>query len=293
MKTCLDCIPCFFRQLLEGARISGASPEAQKKVLDEFAAVLPDIPFDAPPPEIARLGYNLLKKVGLNGDPYREIKRESNRLALSAYEELKNRIEISRDRLLAAVEFAIAGNIIDFGAKTKVDIGGELQKMLIGDERINPAGEKFHFQEFKRVLKSADYILYLADNAGEVVFDRLLLEEIRALYPKKHIFYAVKEKPVINDALFEDAEICGIGKYAEIISNGADAPGTVLKLCSKEFLEIYRKADIIISKGQGNFESLSGEKEPLFFLFMVKCPAVAKETECDEGEAVLLFNLKK
>jgi damage-control phosphatase, subfamily I len=292
METSLDCIPCFFSQLLAGARIAGAPPEIQKRVLDEFACMLPGIPLDAPPPEIARMGYSILNKTGLNGDLYKEIKRESNRLALSVYAELKERAFNSEDRLLAAAELAIAGNIIDFGAKRDIDIKKELQRIVSGGKKSIRGKQVFDFEEFKNALDEAENILYLADNAGEAVFDRVLLEVIKDLYPAKELLYAVKEKPVINDALAEDAVDCGIGSSARIISNGSDAPGTVLRLCSEEFREIYLHADAVISKGQGNFETLSAEKKLIFFLFLVKCPAVANETGCEEGDAVLLCNLK-
>jgi len=126
-----------------------------------------------------------------------------------------------------------------------------------------------------------------------VVFDRVLIEYIKRLYPEKKIYYAVKEKPVINDALAEDARFCGIHRSADIISNGANAPGTVLSLCSRKFKDIYKSAGMIISKGQGNFESLSENTRPVFFLFMVKCPVVARETNCAIGEIVLLYNKKR
>ena len=137
-------------------------------------------------------------------------------------------------------------------------------------------------------------MLYLADNAGEISFDKLLIEEIRNQYNQdKDIFFAVKEKPVINDALAEDALFFGIEKMAKVISSGSDAPGTVLEFCSREFLELYAKADLIISKGQGNFEALVGEDEDIFFLFKVKCPVVARHIGCKLGDVILKANKKK
>jgi len=292
MKTYLDCIPCFFRQALEGCRIVQAAPKQQKQIIDAFAREIPKISLKASPPEIARIGYRLLSTAGFNGDPYRAIKQKSNRCALRLLGRLKEKVSRARDRLLEAVELAIAGNIIDFGAKNNLNIKEELKKILAEENKFIRKQSVFHYREFKRSLKKAGKILYLADNAGEVVFDRVLIEEIKREYPKKIIYYAVKEKPVINDALFEDAKMCGIDKAARIISNGADAPGTLLALCSKEFMQIYKRADIIISKGQGNFESLSHQKRPIFFLFMVKCPVVAKETGCKMGNIVLFYNLK-
>ncbi len=293
MKTYLDCIPCFFRQALEGARITQASPRQQKWIIDEFARKIPKISLEASPPEIARLGYALLKRVSPNGDPYKEIKQKSNRVALRLLGKLRNKVSHSQDRILAALELAIAGNIIDFGVKNNLNVKEELKKILAQEDKNVHRKSIFHYSEFRRTLKGARNILYLADNAGEVVFDRVLIEEIKKEYPDKNIYYAVKAKPIINDALWEDAKTCGINKTAEVISNGAEAPGTILALCSKEFKRIYKSADLVISKGQGNFESLSQEKRPIFFLFMVKCPVVAEETGCKMGDIVLFYNLKK
>ncbi|MDD5069886.1 MAG: ARMT1-like domain-containing protein [Candidatus Omnitrophica bacterium] len=290
MKTYLDCIPCFFRQVLEGSRISRATPKQQKQIIDQFARKIPKIPLDASPPEIARIGYKLLRSVSLNGDPYHAIKQKSNRCALRLLGRLKEKVNTSKDRLFTAVELAIAGNIIDFGAKNNLNIEEELKRILTEENKFIDTQSIFHYRDFSRTLKKAGDILYLADNAGEVVFDRILIEEIKKKYPDKNIYYAVKGKPVINDALYEDAKTCGIDKTALVISNGTDAPGTVLALCSKEFKQIYKSADMIISKGQGNFESLSSEKRDIFFLFMVKCPVVAKETESKMGNIVLLYN---
>ena len=292
MKTYLDCVPCFFRQALEGARIVKASPKQQKQIIDDFARKIPKISLQSSPPEIARLGYALLKNISPGGDPYKDIKQKSNRIALRLLGKLRDKVGRSRDRLLTALELAIAGNIIDFGVKNNLDIKAELKRILAQEDKNIHQKSIFHYAGFKRALKKARNILYLADNAGEVVFDRVLIEEIKKEYPDKEIYYAVKARPVINDAIFEDAKACGIDKAARVISNGTGAPGTILTLCSRKFKRIYRSADMIISKGQGNFESLSQEKRPIFFLFMVKCPVVAKETGCKIGNIVLFYNLK-
>ncbi len=293
MKTYLDCIPCFFRQALEGSRVVKATSRQQKQIIDGFAGKIPGISLEATPPEIARIGYALLKKIAPHSDPYRKIKEKSNRIALRLLGRLRDKVKCSRDGLLMAVELAIAGNIIDFGVKNNLNIKEELKIILARENKLIHRQTIFHYKEFKKALRRSKDILYLADNAGEAVFDRVLIEEIKKEYPEKNIYYAVKEKPVINDALLEDAKACGIDKTARVVSNGTDAPGTLLSFCSKEFKRIYKKADMVISKGQGNFESLSDEKRPIFFLFMVKCLVVARETGCKMGSIVLFHNLKK
>ncbi|MBD3246674.1 MAG: DUF89 family protein [Candidatus Omnitrophica bacterium] len=292
MKTYLECIPCFFRQALDGARKTGAAPKVQKKIMDEFARIIPHVSLRSTPPEIARLGYALLRKLSRNPDPYKEIKQKSNRLALAMHGKLRRKVSGSRNKLLTAVELAIAGNIIDFGVKNNLDVDTELRRILAKEERYARRKDLFHYREFKSALQAARTVLYLGDNAGEVVFDRVLIEEIKRRDPKKQIFFAVKEKPIINDVLREDARESGIDRYATIISNGSDAPGTILRFCSSAFKRIYRKADMVISKGQGNFESLSRARRPIFFLFMVKCPVVERETGAKRGDIVLLSNQK-
>jgi uncharacterized protein with ATP-grasp and redox domains len=288
MKTYVGCIPCFFRQLLDAGRIAGMSSRLQKRVLDEFARKIPRLSLSSSPPEIALVGYGILKKHNADRDTYKTIKQKSNRLALTLYDRLKLKVYHAKDRLLASVELAIAGNVIDFGVKNNLDVKKELKHILLREKRYIRKKRLFRYGEFRKALRSSESILYLADNAGEIVFDRILLEELRRMYPEKVIYFAVKESPVINDALREDARYCGIDKVARIISNGADAPGTILPLCSNEFKRIYRNADMVISKGQGNFESLRRGKRKVFFLFMVKCPVVADEVGCKLGDIVLL-----
>jgi len=296
MKTYLDCIPCFFKQGLEAARMAHASKSQQKKVLHAIAKALPSFSYASSPPEMGRIIHSLVKKIIKNNDPYAKIKEESNTLALNMYGKLKSKVNRSPDRLLMAIELAIAGNIIDYGAKNSLNVDEEIKKILKQESRIIKHKKKlFNYRAFKRVLKRAKTILYLADNAGETVFDRVLIEEIKKADDTKHIIYAVKEKPTINDALMHDAQVSGIDKIATVISSGADAPGTVLSLCSPQFLKQFKRADMIISKGQGNFEALSNVKREIFFLLMIKCPVIAgdlalKVGQCSVGDTVLFHH---
>jgi len=280
MRTYLDCIPCFFAQALRAARIAGADENIQKKILDEVSKLVPDLPLDSTPPEMGRIVYQLINKLTGNEDPFREIKKSSNQLILNLYPKLKMMVENSEDRLLTAIKLATAGNIIDYGAPTSFEIEEEVANCRKSDFTV------FDYSEFKQALDSTESILYLGDNAGEIVFDKLLIEEM-----EKNIIYVVRDKPIINDALIEDARDCGVDKIARVISSGSDAPGTVLNLCSREFLEIYHKAPLIISKGQGNFEALSEETAPIFYLLKVKCPVIAKDIGCKVNDLILKSNL--
>jgi len=289
MKTYLDCIPCFYRQALEAAKLAGADEIVQKKIIDELSKLIPDFPLEASPPEMGRTVYALVREIIGVKDPFKEIKESSNKMALSLYPELKQEINSSEDRLLTAVKLSIAGNVIDYGVNNSLNVEEEINKIFNKDFRSDNKNNKtvFRYQEFKEILSKVNHVIYLADNAGEVVFDRLLIEELTEKLGKQ-VIYVVRGKPIINDALIEDAIFCGINKVAKIISSGSDAPGTILKYCSPEFIELYQKAELIISKGQGNYESLSEEDRPIFFLFRAKCPVIAEDVDCKVGDMVLV-----
>lgn len=295
MKTQLDCISCFFRQALETARLSGAGPVVQKKILLELAKALPAFSLKASPPEIARKVYGIVRKATRQADPYHQMKKQSNRVALGMYPALRRMVSVSGDRLRKAVELAIAGNIIDYGVRNNFSIGEELKTILRTEQHLFGKGNTsfIHYRDFEAMVRTATYILYLGDNAGETVFDRILIEELKKTEPQKNIIYAVRESPIINDAVIEDACQSGIHKIATVISSGSDAPGTILSLCSQEFLKIYKAADMVISKGQGNFETLSDQKKAIFFMLRAKCDVVAGHVGCDVGEILLLNNRRR
>jgi len=292
MKTYLDCIPCFFRQALEAARLSGANEKMQKEILHRLAEKLPAFSLAGSPPEMGRTIYGLVREITRKKDPYRQIKAASNQKALRLVPRLKAKIKKARDPLQLAVQLAIAGNIIDYGVKNTLNVDGELERILKSEnDKIRSENKKlFQYSKFKKAVAESEFILYLADNAGETVFDRLLIETIRMGSPRKSIIYAVKSEPTINDALARDARACGIDRFAKIVSNGLGMPGTSLSLCSPYFLRHYRRADMVISKGQGNFESLSPSDRPVCFLFMAKCPVVARDIRCRVGDIILWFD---
>jgi len=272
--------------------MTGADEVVRKKILDDVALALPDFSLEASPPEMARIIHGIVKKHTGIEDPYKEIKRKSNVTALGVYKRLKEKVKNSSDRLLEAIEVAIAGNIIDYGVKNTLNVEEEIDKILQDEDKAikKENDSRFEYEKFKDELKRSSTVLYLGDNAGETVFDRVLIEEIKQIDASKKIYYAVKAKPIINDALREDAEDSGIGNSAEIISSGSNAPGTILNICNKEFLELYEQADMVISKGQGNFEALSKPGRFVFYLFMAKCPIVTREVGCNIGDIILSYH---
>lgn len=276
MKTFIDCIPCFFEQALRAGRAATDDEQLVRQILNELGLMLNRISFDSTPPEIGMLVYRKVREITGNIDPYREQKRESTKQTLSLYPSLKKAIEESDDSLLTAIRIAIAGNVIDFGPTASFDIKKTAEEVLEQDFAIND------YQAFKRRLDKADRILYIGDNAGETVFDKLLIEQMN-----KPVTYVVREMPVINDATAEDAIQAGLDKVADIISSGSDAPGVIPAICSPEFIEILNNADFIIAKGQGNYEGLSNEDLTIFFLLKAKCKIIANDIGVAKGDIVL------
>jgi len=267
MKASLDCIPCFVRQALETARLVSEDTSVHERLIRDLLHWAGEMDFAQSPPVLGQRIHRRLREITGVEDPYRTIKDRHNRIALGLYSELKSRMENASDTFAMAVQLAIAGNVIDLGAKHgsyEVDILSSLQRALeetiVGDMEL-----------FRKTATGAHRILYLADNAGEIVFDRLLIEQ---LSPER-ITVAVRGAPVINDATMADAQAAGIHEIVEVIENGSDAPGTVLKDCSQQFQRRFDQADLVIAKGQGNFETLSAEKHNIFFLFKIKCPVIA------------------
>ncbi len=278
MKTYLDCIPCFVRQALEASKMATGNKIKQEKTLKAVLSELENTSLkNKIPPQIARKVHRIVREVTKNNDPYKKVKDRYNRKALKMYPSLKRKVAKSKDRLLTATKLAIAGNIIDFGPGSKFDLEKTIKDVLTQDFAIN------HFNQFRKALNSSKKIFYLGDNAGEIVFDRILLEELK----DKVITFVVKGGPIINDATVEDARFVGIDKIAkiEVVSNGD--PGTGPARRSKEFINKLKDADLVISKGQGNYEALSEVDADIFFLLKVKCPLIARDIDAKVGDIVI------
>ena len=233
-------------------------------------------------PEVTRDIFYSLKEVSEIEDPYFKEKNKSNREMLDRYFEFQEQVQNSNDKFDTALRLAIAGNIIDFGPTDKFDVSGTIKRVLNSDFAID------HSQQLKVEVEKANTILYLGDNCGEVVLDKLFLETIN--HP--NVYFAVRNSPILNDVTEKEALQVGIDKVAKIVSNGDDAPSTLLHRVSSSFLEIYKSADLIISKGMGNFEGLMDETDDrLFFLLMIKCPVIGEIIGAENGAFIVKQNL--
>ncbi len=279
MKAKLDCIPCIFNQAFRAAQNATNDKSLIRKVLNEAGGKVKDIDLNLTPPEAALPIYRLIDKITGNSNPYGDIKKEHIRRALSLYPVMKKRVSLSKDPLKEAVKISIIGNAIDLGSTlNEIDIEKEFEDAEEKDFILRD------FESFKQKLFREKEILYIADNAGETVFDRPLVELLSDM--GKSVLYAVKEYPIINDATREDAELSGIN--TKIISTGSGIAGTVLQSCSEEFLNVFKRVRFIISKGQGNYETLSNVPAPIFFLFKVKCKPISIDTRFPIGIMLLL-----
>jgi uncharacterized protein with ATP-grasp and redox domains len=276
MRTYLDCYPCFLRQALDAARKAGAGVEQQKAVLSRVLDVLREVEPSSTPPEIGYRVHRIVRCVVNDGDPYRAAKEASTHQALALYPRLKALVAQADEPLDIAVRLSIAGNIIDLGPAQEYDLWNTVERVLAQPYAV---GDRL---ALRAALSSAGQVLYLADNAGETVFDRLLIETLDV-----PVTYAVKGGPVLNDATREDALAAGVDRVAEIVDTGSDAPGTILDWCSEEFRRLYEGAELVVAKGQANYETLSEEGSEVFFLLQAKCPIIARDVGVPVGSIVL------
>ncbi len=276
MKLYLDCYPCILNQTLAACRALNIPEETQKDIFFSALEILSSADPEKPPVELTADVHAAIKRETGIEDLYKNQKDLSTATALSLYGQAKEIINQSQDPFETAVRLSIAGNIIDFGISRTFDLPSEIKRVLKQPFAIND------MNELRAEVDKADDILYLADNAGETVFDKLLIETIG-----KEVTYAVKSFPILNDALVEDAEKAGIGEVAKIVTSGVDSPGTLLSRASDSFLDIYHHAGLIISKGQGNFEALSNREENIFFILQAKCETLTRTIGAPVGGLIV------
>ena len=279
MKTYLECLPCFLRQAVEAAKMATEDPLKQWEVVDAVLHLLRAVSASDRPPQISARVNRTVRRVSGCDDPYCQVKKDGNEAAMGLYPRANELVAASDDPLQTAAKLAIIGNIMDSGVGLRFDLEVEIER---ASERRLAAAD---FDRFREETARASTVLYLADNAGEIVFDRLLIEQMN----HKKMFVAVKAEPMLNDALLADAEFAGIDRVATVLTPGLGWPGSGLGNCSADFLEAFTRADVIIAKGQGNYEWLSEVKANIFFLLMAKCPVVARDLRVEVGELVVKF----
>jgi damage-control phosphatase, subfamily I len=285
MNTVIDCIPCFARQAAEALSYCVTEEARRAEIMRRLLADLSACNWNAAPPIVAQRLNKRIREESGEPDPYKDLKARMNSMAREMLPCLRQAAHLEEDPHMAIVRVAIAGNLIDAGAKTQLG-EAETRNAIC---RICQEGVNGPVSDLFAAARDARQILYLADNAGEIVFDRILIEAL----PAEKMYVAVRGAPVINDATMEDAAAAGLPDIVRVISNGSDAPGTDIKDCSKEFRDIYEASDLIIAKGQGNYETLHAADKNIFFLLLVKCNRVAMDIGAPVGSLVVKRGAKR
>ncbi|AWB10791.1 hypothetical protein TDSAC_1451 [Thermodesulfobium acidiphilum] len=286
MKLCLDCIVCFQKQALFATK--DLDDELRSRILKKVMFFLYNADWKTSSDEFANEVHRIIREVSGLSDPYKEIKKRSNEISLKMYPVLKKLLdrESSGNRLYTAAKIAIAGNIIDFGPSNEFDLESTIDEVMSKDLTIN------NFKSLEEKVVSSESMLYFADNAGEIVFDKIFIEEMLRTRnkPFEQISFVVKSGPIINDAMLEDAYEVGLDRLPNIrfleISNGEKNSASSRR--SDEVRRYIEEHDIVISKGQGNFEGLS-DFHNIFFMLMAKCNVIAKELGVDIRSSVIKY----
>ena len=280
MKMDNACFPCLARGAYDIACLATSDRELQLKILQKVLSGLACLDPDRPPPLAAVMIRKTAGELTGVWDPYKSLKEKYNALALDLYPWLSSlKRGTEEDRFDTGVRLAIAGNIIDFGSASAVG----RDKLMATITHALESRVHGSVDGFRKAVENADRILWLGDNAGEIVFDKLLLEEMDC----SKITYAVRGGAIQNDATMDDAVVAGLTEVVRVIDSGAVIPGTLPEYCSKDFVAAFNRADLIISKGQGNFETLDRDSRT-FFLFKAKCAVVASQAGCNLGDVVIL-----
>lgn len=270
MKVQLDCVHCYLKQVVSTMKRMNLDDSTQYDVLYKLMDEIKQLDNSKTPAYNSSVILQKAYKLIGESDPYKLAKRESNDAALSFYPELLERVSQSENRLLDSLKISVAGNVIDLGIYRDFDIGSAIVQIMEEGFSVDC------FKQFKSELDKTDNVLIIGDNAGEIVFDRILVEELIRI--GKSVTYVVKSSPILNDATLEDAEYVGMDKLARVIETGSGHLGVSLEDISDEFKYELETAPLIISKGQANFESLEGIDwivQKTFFLLKIKCEEVA------------------
>lgn len=283
MKRNDHCLPCLVNQMIKVADMVNATHKDQ--LYHQVFHYLSQVDFEKTNPEMIGETFAFIKAHTGNNDPYKDIRNYYNQLFLNEFNHFEQCIHASKDSFYEAIRYAIVGNIIDFNPMHNHDME-DIMKYFDHIDQQTLVIDKT--QELKKDLLYAKTLLYLGDNCGEICLDKLLIKEIHRLNPQLHIYFAVRGVPVVNDSIAEDAYRVGMDEYATVIENGDQSLGTVLSRTSQEFQDIYQQADVIISKGQANYECLSEENHNIYFLLMSKCEVIAEDIGVPQKSMICL-----
>ncbi len=275
------CVGCIINQSLKVANAIDADEKLTASLKSTVEKLSKDFSFDNNPPEIASYVYEKMAKIANKADLYNEVKELSTKKALSFVPSLKNKLLSSKDKLLTATKIAVAGNVIDLAAAIEFSLEGELAKIFHTDFAYND------MNKLQRELEGAKNVLILGDNVGEHIFDYMFIEVLKELYPNAKYTYMVRGNPIINDVTMKEALECGFDKLCNLVDSGVNTPGFSYNRANEKAKKVFNEADIVISKGMGNYECLTpSHRKNICFILKVKCGVVASSLGKDIGDII-------
>jgi uncharacterized protein with ATP-grasp and redox domains len=278
MNIQLECIPCTLNGYLRLVR-AGLVPEAyQEVILRRMLHLFSTMDYNQSPPVLGSRMHAMIREALDHPDPYHQIKEEYNHMMMDHYAKFESMVRRSVDPFDMAMRMAIAGNVIDFGSQVQMDIMNTLHRVMDAELAID------HSRQLRLDLEQAESLLYIGDNCGEIVLDKLFLSMLDV--PLK--YFAVRNSPIINDVTYEDAILTGMDQVAKIISTGDHSPGAVWASTSAQFRQVFSNADVVISKGQGNLEGLLDVTHAkIYFLLVTKCDLIARRVGTGKEEFIV------
>lgn len=288
MRSAPECIPCAINQALRTARQAGVDEATQIRALKRAVEALAEEDMSRPPAVLATRAILASGEVYRQDDPYREEKKRTTEEALRLYERIEPGVGAEMagmdpvGRIRYAAKLAAAGNIIDFGIGQEFDIEAALRDTLENGFAID------HSEQLYDALKRADSFLLVSDNAGEIVFDRFLIDE--ALRMGKRVLVSVRSRSILNDAVREDVMMARITGPVEIIETGTGSLGLMLDEASCEFRKEFERAGVVLSKGQANYETLNDVARSMFYILRIKCHVIGDGMGLPDGVSVLIHN---
>ena len=275
------CVECIINQSKRVADAIHADKELTSQIVQAVEKMAPSFSFEQSPPEVAVAVYEKMARIAGKEDLYDEVKKLSTQKAQEFVPYLEKEISDSATPLLTATKVAVAGNVIDLAAEYTFDLHEELDKIFHTNFAVND------FNKLQERLSKSSTLLYIADNAGEHIFDRIYIKTIRSLYPNVDVYYMTRGNAIINDVTYEEAQEADFEELCHLVNSGVDTPGFVYARANKASQELFDSADVIITKGMGNYECLSDVKrDNLFFLLKIKCNVVARSLGKDVGDII-------
>lgn len=276
MKFNYECLQCNLNQALKVSDVMGLSDDMKETIVRKVLRLLAEVDYNQANPVVMAQTWALIAQVSGEPDPYRLFKLRFNESLYGIRDQIREEIEKHEDNFYSYMYGAILGNIIDLGPGHEIEYDHWLQAFIKEMSKQSLTVDDSRLLQAK--VSSAKKLLYIGDNCGEIVLDQLFIEYMKESYPELEIIFSVREAPVLNDITMEDAIQVGLDKLVKVISTGGMTPGVVMTQTSEEFRQVFKAADVIIAKGQGNYEGLSDlSDERIHFLLMVKCQLLADQ----------------